>query len=148
MPRLHNSMALQQLSLVGILLSQTFPNSIYCRRHDPIPLKTISKNFKSVESMLRQRMMDEDMCTCIMYCCFLAPLTQPLDLAQLVEHTTVTVTQRLYGRWFDSGSREVQHFFHPGNTLLPIPIRTSVSSFFCMNFIFSLGSYRTHSGAQ
>ena len=114
MPRLHNSMALQQLSLVGILLSQTFPNSIYCRRHDPIPLKTIS-NFKSVELMLRQRIMDEDMCTCIMYCCFLSSQTQPLDLAQLVEHTTVTVAQRLYGRWFDSGSREVQNLFHQGN---------------------------------
>ena len=30
-----------------------------------------------------------------------------LDLAQLVEHTTVTVTHSLYGRWFDSGSREI-----------------------------------------
>jgi hypothetical protein len=33
-----------------------------------------------------------------------------LDLAQSVEHTTVTVTQTLYGRWFDSGSRDRNRF--------------------------------------
>ena len=125
MPRLHNSMALQQLSLGGILLSQTFPNSIYCRRHDPIPLKTIS-NFISVESMLHQRMMDGDVCTCIMYRCCLTLSSQPLDLAQLVEHTTVTVKRSLYGRWFDSGSREME-------------------TFFSRKIILSVGRYPTHS---
>ena len=39
--------------------------------------------------------------------CFRFASSKHLDLAQLVEHTTVTVTQKLYGRWFDSGSREV-----------------------------------------
>ena len=39
--------------------------------------------------------------------CFRRGASKHLDLAQLVEHTTVTVTQRLYGRWFDSGSRDV-----------------------------------------
>ena len=39
--------------------------------------------------------------------CFRQAASKHLDLAQLVEHTTVTVTQRLYGRWFDSGSRDV-----------------------------------------
>ena len=42
---------------------------------------------------------------------FFCPMTQQfLDLAQLVEHTTVTVKQSLYGRWFDSGSREMNIF--------------------------------------
>ena len=42
---------------------------------------------------------------------FSALTSASLDLAQLVEHTTVTVTQSLYGRWFDSGSRDDRFFF-------------------------------------
>ena len=44
---------------------------------------------------------------------FALSIQQFLDLAQLVEHTTVTVKRSLYGRWFDSGSREMETFF-PG----------------------------------
>ena len=39
------------------------------------------------------------------------PPPTSLDLAQLVEHTAVTVTHSLYGRWFDSGSRDDQKTF-------------------------------------
>jgi hypothetical protein len=44
--------------------------------------------------------------------------TRSLDLAQLVEHTTVTVTPTLYGRWFDSGSRDDANLFFINSSFL------------------------------
>ena len=49
----------------------------------------------------------ENIAHTLLYCIFFYHWTKFLDLAQLVEHTTVTANPTLYGRWFDSGNREI-----------------------------------------
>ena len=80
---------------------------------EPNVARESSKNSNSsvpsdaqIESTCSENIHNYMILLCILQC-FHTWSSKHLDLAQLVEHTTVTVTQRLYGRWFDSGSREV-----------------------------------------